>query len=217
MKTTKQQNAKNGSQKKPSKKNSDSMLKVSRGQHVKGSLPRVLKHYQAKVIPEFKKLYSEENVMEIPRLVKIVVNTCQGEATQNIKALDSSVEDLELITGQKPIVTRAKKSIASFKLREGMPIGASVTLRRERMYEFFDRLISVALPRNRDFHGVSQNSFDGRGNYSLGFREQIVFPEIETDKIDKTRGLSVTIVTSAKNNERAFELLKLLGMPFKKN
>ena len=145
--------------------------------------------------------------MELPKLVKIVVNTCQSEATQNIKVLEAAVAELELITGQKTVVTRAKKSIATFKLREGMPIGALVTLRRERMYEFYDKLISVSLPRMRDFRGLSPNSFDGRGNYSLGLKEQIVFPEIEADKVDKSRGLSITIVTSAKNNESALELL----------
>ena len=154
--------------------------------------------------------------MELPKIVKIVVNTCQGEATQNIKALEAAAAELELITGQKAVITRAKKSIATFKLRAGMPIGASVTLRKERMFEFYDKLVSVALPRVRDFRGVSSNSFDGRGNYSLGIREQIIFPEIEADKVDKTRGLSITIVTSAKTDEEARELLTLLDMPFRK-
>jgi large subunit ribosomal protein L5 len=145
------------------------------------------------------------------------VNTCQGEATQNIKALEAAATELEMITGQKAIITRAKKSIATFKLRAGMPIGAAVTLRGERMYEFYDKLVSIALARVRDFRGVSDSSFDGRGNYSIGLKEQIIFPEIEADKVDKTRGLSITIVTSAQTDQEARELLTLLDMPFKKN
>ncbi|RDB36120.1 50S ribosomal protein L5 [Spirobacillus cienkowskii] len=172
--------------------------------------------FSDKVLPELKKLHTNKNVMELPKIVKIVVNTCQGEATQNIKALEAAAAELEIITGQKAVITRAKKSIATFKLRAGMPIGASVTLRKERMFEFYDKLVSVALPRVRDFRGVSSNSFDGRGNYSLGIREQIIFPEIEADKVDKTRGLSITIVTSAKTDEEARELLTLLDMPFRK-
>ncbi|APJ05169.1 50S ribosomal protein L5 [Silvanigrella aquatica] len=172
--------------------------------------------FSDKVLPELKKLHPTKNVMELPKIVKIVVNTCQGEATQNIKALEAAAAELEIITGQKAIITRAKKSIATFKLRAGMPIGASVTLRKERMFEFYDKLVSVALPRVRDFRGVSSNSFDGRGNYSLGIREQIIFPEIEADKVDKTRGLSITIVTSAKTDGEARELLTLLDMPFRK-
>ena len=188
---------------------------LARGKHAPGSKPRSLTRYHDKVLPELKKLYPNTNVMQLPKIVKIVVNTCQSEATQNIKVLDAAVAELEQITGQKPVITRAKKSIASFKLRAGMPIGASVTLRRERMYEFYDRLISVSLPRTRDFRGVSSTSFDGHGNYSLGIREQIIFPEIEPDKVDKTRGLSVTIVTSARDNKSAYEMLNLMGMPFK--
>jgi large subunit ribosomal protein L5 len=153
--------------------------------------------------------------MELPKLVKIVVNTCQSEATQNIKALEAAVAELEIITGQKAIITRAKKSIATFKLRAGMPIGAAVTLRKERMYEFFDKLVSISLPRVRDFKGVSGNSFDGRGNYSIGINTQTIFAEIESDKVDKSRGFSITIVTSAKTDKEAHELLTLLGMPFK--
>ena len=191
-------------------------LKVVRGEEVKGVKPRFLDHYQKTVLPALKAKFPDMNVMELPRLEKIVVNTCQGDATQNVKALETAATELELITGQKTVITRAKKSIATFKLREGMPIGASVTLRRARMYEFYDRLVSVALPRVRDFKGVSKNSFDGRGNYSLGLREQIIFPEIEADKVDKSRGLSVTIVTSAKTDEMAQELLTLLKMPFRK-
>ena len=208
---------KNQAGKKPSsKKGADYGAVVVRGEHVKGVKPRFMVKFNEKVLPELKKRHQDKNVMELPKLVKIVVNTCQGEATQNIKALEAATTELELITGQKPIITRAKKSIATFKLRAGMPIGAAVTLRKERMFEFYDKLVSVSLPRVRDFKGVSLNSFDGRGNYSLGIREQIIFPEIEADKVDKTRGLSVTIVTSAKTDEEARELLTLLEMPFKK-
>jgi large subunit ribosomal protein L5 len=202
--------------KKSGRKNSDYGATVVRGEHVTGVKPRFLTKFNEKILPELKKRHPERNVMELPKLVKIVVNTCQGEATQNIKALEAAATELELITGQKAVITRAKKSIATFKLRAGMPIGAAVTLRKERMYEFYDKLVSVALPRVRDFRGVSANSFDGRGNYSLGIREQIIFPEIEADKVDKTRGLSITIVTSAKTDEAASELLTLLEMPFRK-
>lgn len=202
--------------KKGGKKGSDFGAVIVRGEHVKGATPRVQKKYMEKALPELKKRHPEKNVMELPKLVKIVVNTCQGEATQNIKALEAAAAELELVTGQKAVITRAKKSIATFKLRAGMPIGASVTLRRERMFEFYDRLISLALPRVRDFRGVGANSFDGRGNYSIGVREQIIFPEIEADKVDKSRGLSITIVTSAKTDEDARELLTLLDMPFRK-
>jgi large subunit ribosomal protein L5 len=198
------------------KKNDAGAAALARGAHVKGVKPRYAVKYKDVVLPELKKRNKDVNAMELPRLVKIVVNTCQGEATQNIKALESAAAELEMITGQKPLITRAKKSIASFKLRAGMPIGASVTLRRERMFEFFDRLVNVALPRVRDFRGVSLNSFDGRGNYSLGLREQVIFPEIEADKVDKSRGLSITIVTSAKTDEAAREMLALLDMPFRK-
>ena len=198
------------------KKGSDYGATVVRGEHVQGVKPRFLTKFNEKVLPELKKRHPVKNVMELPKLVKIVVNTCQGEATQNIKALEAAATELELITGQKAVITRAKKSIATFKLRAGMPIGASVTLRKDRMYEFYDKLVSIALPRVRDFRGVSPNSFDGRGNYSIGIREQIIFAEIEADKVDKSRGLSVTIVTSAKTDEAASELLTLLEMPFRK-
>ena len=157
-----------------------------------------------------------ENVMEVPRIEKIVVNVGVGEALDNAKALDAAVEDLTIITGQKPVVTKARKSIANFKLREGRAIGVKVTLRGERMWAFFDRLVNVALPRVRDFRGISTNSFDGRGNFTLGLREQLVFPEVDYDKIDKLRGMEVTIVTSAKTDDHARALLQLLGMPFKK-
>ncbi|QGP91827.1 50S ribosomal protein L5 [Neomoorella glycerini] len=172
-----------------------------------------------KYLTEIRKLLQDKfgykNVMEIPKLEKIVVNMGVGEATQNPKAIEGAVQDLMAITGQKPIVTKAKKSIAAFKLRQGNSIGCKVTLRGERMYEFLDRLINVALPRVRDFQGVSPNSFDGRGNYSLGLKEQLIFPEIEYDKIDKTRGLEITMVTTAKSDEEARELLRGFGMPFR--
>jgi large subunit ribosomal protein L5 len=160
--------------------------------------------------------FNYKNVMQVPKLEKIVVNIGLGEAVQNAKAIDAAVSDLTAITGQRPVVTRAKKSIAAFKLRAGMPIGAMVTLRGQRMYEFLDRLTAVTMPRIRDFRGVSPNSFDGRGNYTLGLREQIVFPEIDYDKVDKTRGLEMSIVTTAKNDEEGRRLLALLGVPFAK-
>ena len=162
------------------------------------------------------KKFEYKNPMEIPKLVKIVVNMGVGEAKENIKLLDAAVTDMETITGQKAIRTRAKKSIANFKLREGMPIGCKVTLRGERMYEFADRLINLALPRVRDFHGVSPDAFDGRGNYALAIKEQLIFPEIEYDKIDKVRGMDVIFVTTAKTDEEARELLRLFNMPFAK-
>lgn len=208
--------SKGGAPAKGGKRGADYGSVVTRGEHAKGSVPRYKIRFAEKVFPELKKAHPDKNVMELPRLVKIVVNTCQGEATQNIKALESAAAELEIITGQKAVITRAKKSIATFKLRAGMPIGASVTLRGERMFEFYDRLVNVALPRVRDFRGVSANSFDGRGNYSIGLREQIIFPEIEADKVDKSRGLSITIVTSARSDESARELLSLMDMPFRK-
>jgi large subunit ribosomal protein L5 len=171
--------------------------------------------YQENVIPALMKRFGYQNRMEVPRLEKIVINMGLGEAIQNIKILDSAVQELSQITGQKPIITKAKKSIAQFKLRTGMPIGCMVTLRKERMYEFFSRLVNVALPRVRDFKGVSGKSFDGRGNYSLGIREQLIFPEIHYDKIDKVKGMNFIIVTTAKTDEEGKELLKLLGMPFR--
>lgn len=204
-----------GTKKPTAKKNSDYGSVVVRGAHTEGVAPRYMVKFKENILPELKKRHPEKNVMELPKLVKIVVNTCQSEATQNIKALEAAVAELELITGQKAVVTRAKKSIATFKLRAGMPIGAAVTLRKERMYEFFDKLVSISLPRVRDFKGVSGNSFDGRGNYSIGLNTQTIFAEIESDKVDKSRGLSITIVTSAKTDKEAHELLTLLGMPFK--
>ena len=153
--------------------------------------------------------------MQVPKLQKIVINMGLGEAIQNVKVLDSAASDIMLISGQKPVITKAKKSIASFKLREGMPIGCMVTLRRERMYEFYQKLVTIVLPRVRDFKGISSKAFDGRGNYTIGLREQIIFPEIDYDKVDKVRGMNITIATSARSDEEAYELLKLMGMPFK--
>jgi large subunit ribosomal protein L5 len=171
--------------------------------------------YQEKVVPAMMKRFNYKNRMEVPRLEKIVINMGLGEAIQNIKILDSAAMELSQITGQKPVITKAKKSIAQFKLRTGMPIGAMVTLRKERMYEFFNRLVNVTLPRVRDFKGLSGKSFDGRGNYALGIREQLIFPEIHYDKIDKIKGMNIVIVTTAKTDEEGKELLKLLGMPFR--
>ena len=178
-------------------------------------MPRLKDLYQENVIPALMKRFGYQNRMEVPRLEKIVINMGLGEAIQNIKILDSAVQELSQITGQKPIITKAKKSIAQFKLRTGMPIGCMVTLRKEKMYEFFSRLVNVALPRVRDFKGVSGKSFDGRGNYTLGIREQLIFPEIHYDKIDKVKGMNIIVVTTAKTDEEGKELLKLLGMPFR--
>lgn len=177
-------------------------------------MARLKDRYQTEVIPVMMKEFNYKNALQVPRLEKITLNVGLGEAIQNIKVLDAAVAEVTAITGQKPVVTRAKKAIANFKLREGVPIGCMVTLRRARMYEFLDRLIHVALPRVRDFKGVSDRSFDGRGNYSLGLREQIIFPEIQVDKVDKTRGLSVSIVTTAKMDREGRALLKFMGMPF---
>ena len=171
--------------------------------------------YQEKVVSALMKRFNYKNRMEVPKLDKIVINMGLGEAIQNIKILDSAAQELSQITGQKPVVTKAKKSIAQFKLRTGMPIGCMVTLRKERMYEFFNRLVNVALPRVRDFKGISGKAFDGRGNYALGIREQLIFPEIHYDKIDKVRGMNIVIVTTAKTDEEGKELLRLLGMPFR--
>jgi large subunit ribosomal protein L5 len=175
---------------------------------------RLLTRYREEIVPQMMEEFGYKNVMQVPKMVKIVVNIGLGEAIQNAKAIDAAVGDLSAITGQKPVVTKAKKSIAAFKLREGMPIGAMVTLRGQRMYEFYDRLTAIALPRIRDFRGVSPNSFDGRGNYTLGLREQLAFGEIDYDKIDKVRGLEMSIVTTAKTDEEGQRLLALLGMPF---
>ena len=178
-------------------------------------MDRLKERYQKELVPKLMKEFNYKNRMQVPRLQKVVVNMGLGEAIQNIKVLDSAANELMVITGQKPVPSKAKKSIANFKLRKGMPIGCFVTLRKERMYGFFDRLVNIALPRVRDFRGISGRSFDGRGNYSLGIKEQIIFPEIDYDKIDKIKGLNITIVTSAKTDEEGKALLGLLCMPFK--
>ncbi len=171
--------------------------------------------YHKEVVPALQKRFNYRNILQVPRLEKIVINMGLGEAMQNIKILDSATEEIAAIAGQKPIITKAKRSIAQFKLRAGMPIGCMVTLRKERMYEFLNRLINVALPRVRDFRGFSPHAFDGRGNYALGIKEQIIFPEINYDKIDKIKGMNIVITTTAKTDEEGRELLKLLGMPFR--
>jgi large subunit ribosomal protein L5 len=178
--------------------------------------PRLKVRYQQEIVPALMKEFNYANVMQVPRLVKISVNIGLGEALQNSRAIEAATNDLAIITGQKPVVTKARKSIAVFKLREGMPIGAMVTLRGNRMWDFLDRVINVVLPRQRDFQGISPDSFDGRGNYSLGLREQLVFPEIDYDKIDKIRGMEITIVTTANTDEEARRLLALMDMPFKR-
>ncbi|MDF2502582.1 MULTISPECIES: 50S ribosomal protein L5 [Clostridium] len=175
---------------------------------------RLKDKYEKEVIPALVEKFEYKNVMEIPKLEKIVINMGVGEAKENSKVLESATGDLQLITGQKPILTRAKKSIANFKIRENMPIGCKVTLRKQQMYEFADKLMNVALPRVRDFRGISSKSFDGRGNYALGIKEQLIFPEVEYDKIDKIRGMDIIFVTTAKSDEEARELLRFLGMPF---
>ena len=179
--------------------------------------PNLKAKYNAEIAPALMQKFGYKSTMEIPRIHKIVVNVGCGEARDNAKVLESVVSDLAAITGQKPVVTRAKKSVANFKLREGMPIGAKVTLRQDKMWEFMDRLFNVALPRVRDFRGINPNAFDGRGNYALGLKEQLIFPEIEYDKIDKIRGMDVVICTTAKTDEEAKELLTLLGAPFTTN
>lgn len=178
-------------------------------------MARLKEKYKNEIAPALAKEFEIENVMAIPKLEKIVVNMGIGEAIGNSKVLDTAVEELQTITGQKPVITKAKKSIAAFKLRQGMSIGTMVTLRGDRMYEFLDRLISVALPRVRDFRGISARAFDGRGNYTLGIREQLIFPEIDFNKVDKTRGMNISIVTTAENDEQSRALLKALGMPFR--
>ena len=176
---------------------------------------RLKQRYQKDIAPAIAKEFGIKNPMAIPRLEKIVLNMGMGEAIANSKVLDTALSELTSISGQKPVITKAKKSIASFKLRQGMPIGVMVTLRGDRMYEFFDRLVSVALPRVRDFRGVSPKAFDGRGNYTIGIREQLIFPEIDFNKVDKLRGMNISIVTTARNDEQARALLKSLGMPFR--
>lgn len=178
---------------------------------------RMKERYQTELVPALKESLSLDNVMQVPQIKKVVVNIGMGEAMDNPKALDAAVSDLMQITGQKPVITKARVSIAAFKLREGRAIGVKVTLRGEKMWSFLDRLLNIVLPRVRDFRGVSRDAFDGRGNYTLGLREQLIFPEIEYDKIDKIRGMEITIVTSARNDEQAAQLLEMLGMPFRKD
>lgn len=178
--------------------------------------PRLKERYEKEIVPALMKEFGFSNVMQVPRVAKISVNIGLGEALQNSKAIDSATRDLTIITGQKPVVTRAKKSIATYKLREGVPIGAKVTIRGRRMWDFLDRVISIALPNQRDFRGISPDSFDGRGNYTLGLREQLVFPEINYDEIDKVRGMEITIVTTANSDEEARRLLALMDMPFQR-
>jgi large subunit ribosomal protein L5 len=180
-------------------------------------MSRLKDRYLTDVVPALRKEFGYPNVMAVPRIAKIVVNMGLGEATQNAKVIDTGADDLARIAGQKPATTRAKKSIAAFKVRKGMPIGAMVTLRGERMYEFLDRLVSVALPRVRDFKGVSPRGFDGRGNYTLGLKDQLLFPEIDYMKVDKARGMNISVVTTARNDEEARKLLQLMGMPFRAN
>lgn len=177
---------------------------------------RLKEKYEKEIVPALMEKFNYDNVMQVPTIEKIVINMGVGDAVQNSKVLDNAVEELTAISGQKPVITRAKKSIAGFKLREGMPIGTKVTLRKERMYEFLDKLISVSLPRVRDFRGISSKSFDGRGNYTLGVREQLIFPEVDYDKVSKVRGMDIVIVTTAKTDEEGRELLTLLGMPYRK-
>lgn len=177
---------------------------------------RVLANYNENVKPELMKTFGYKSVMQVPKIEKIVINIGVGDAISNSKALDAAADDLRAISGQKPIITKAKKSIANFKLREGASIGCKVTLRGERMYEFYDKLVSIALPRVRDFRGLKKDSFDGRGNYTFGVKEQLIFPEINFDKVLKVRGMDIVIVTTAKNDKESYELLKLMGMPFKK-
>ena len=179
-------------------------------------MSRLKEQYQNEIVDAMIKKFGYKNIMEVPKLDKVVINMGVGEAKENAKVLESAIADMEKIAGQKAVVTRAKNSVANFKIREGMPIGCKVTLRGERMYEFVDRLVNLALPRVRDFRGVNPNAFDGRGNYALGIKEQLIFPEIEYDKIDKVRGMDVIFVTTAHTDEEARELLRLFGMPFKK-
>src|SRR6267142_166426 len=188
-----------------------------RPRHSSKEKPRLRARFQQEIAPALMKELALKNAMAVPRLEKVVINMGMGDATQNAKILDPAVAEMAQITGQRPVVTKAKKSIAAFKVREGMPIGVMVTLRGDRMYEFMDRLVSVALPRVRDFRGVSPKAFDGRGNYTIGVREQLIFPEIDFNKVDKLRGMNISIVTTARNDELARALLKALGMPFRQN
>jgi len=178
-------------------------------------MARLQDQYKAEIVPKLKEKFGYRNVMQVPKLSKVVVNMGLGDAIENVKVIETAAAEISTITGQKTVVTKARKSIANFKLREGVPIGVMVTLRRDRMYHFLDKLISIALPRVRDFKGVSPRGFDGRGNYTLGIKEQIMFPEVNYDKIDKIRGMNITIVTTARTDEEGLELLRLMGMPFR--
>ena len=178
-------------------------------------MARLQDQYKADIVPRLKEKFGYRNVMQVPKLSKVVVNMGLGDAIENVKVIETAAAEIGIVTGQKPVVTKARKSIANFKLREGMPIGVMVTLRRDRMYHFLDKLITIALPRVRDFKGVSTRGFDGRGNYTLGIREQIMFPEVNYDKIDKIRGMNITIVTTARTDEEGLELLRLMGFPFR--
>ncbi len=178
-------------------------------------MPRLQEFYKSDVVPKLKDKFEYKNPMQVPKIEKVIVNMGLGEALENVKIIDSAAQQIGIITGQKPIVTKARKAISNFKLREGVPIGVKVTLRRDRMYHFLDKLIGIALPRVRDFKGISPKGFDGRGNYTLGVKEQIIFPEIDYDKIDKVKGMNITIVTTARTDEEGLELLRLLGMPFR--
>ena len=178
-------------------------------------MARLQDQYKAEIVPKLKEKFGYRNVMQVPRLSKVVVNMGLGDAIENVKVIETAADEIGIITGQKPVVTKARKSIANFKLREGVHIGVMVTLRRDRMYQFLDKLIVIALPRVRDFKGVSPRGFDGRGNYTLGIKEQIMFPEVNYDKIDKIRGMNITIVTTARTDEEGLELLRLMGMPFR--
>ena len=180
-------------------------------------MPQLKQNYQDTIVPKLKEQFNYTNIHQVPKVIKVTVNRGLGEASQNAKALESSLSEMAVITGQKPVVTRAKKAIAGFKLRKGMPVGVMVTLRSGKMYDFLDRLINLSLPRIRDFRGVSPNSFDGRGNYTLGVREQLIFPEIEYDSIDQIRGMDITIITTAQTDEEGRALLTEMGMPFRKN
>lgn len=180
-------------------------------------VPRLQEHFSKKVVPELQSKFKYKNAMQVPRLKKIVVSMCLKEATTDMKVMERAIDEVASITGQRPLMTRAKKSIAAFKLREGMPLGAVTTLRGARMYEFMDRFCNVALPRVRDFRGLSGKGFDGKGNYTTGIKEQIIFPEINIDKLDKTRGMNITFVTSAETNEEGYELLEKMGIPFRKH
>jgi len=178
-------------------------------------MARLQDRYKAEIVPKLKEKFGYRNVMQVPRLHKVVVNMGLGDAIENVKVIETAAAEISIITGQKPVVTKARKSIANFKLREGVPIGVMVTLRRDQMYHFLDKLIAIALPRVRDFKGVSPRGFDGRGNYTLGIKEQIMFPEVNYDKIDKIRGMNITIVTTARSDEEGLELLRLMGLPFR--